>query len=308
MPSIASVGNLNYDVYIKTPELPGLDQSVDAVDLYTGGGGSAANFSVAAARMGLRAKFIGAVGDDFMGDLILRELAGEGVDVSRVKRIKGVRSGVVVVIVHPDGGKRMIAYRGANMGLSPDDLSEESLGDVDHVHVASGRLELVLKAKEVAKRLGKSVSVDGGTALARKGLEVVSRALADVDVVFMNQAEAKLLASSSDHRTALDVLAKHIRAREVVVTLGDKGAVAVSDGEFIYVDAFRLQPVDTTGAGDAFAAAYVAARLKGLSLYERLLFANAAASLKVTRPGARSSPKYEEVIYFLQSLGYRIGI
>ncbi len=307
MALVASIGNLNYDIYIKTPELPGLDQSVEAVDIYTGGGGSAANFAVAITRMGHRARFLGSVGDDVMGDIILKELAGEGVDVSFVKRIKGVRSGVVVVIVQPDGGKRMIAYRGANMGLSPDDINELSLGGVDHVHVASGRVELILKAKEVAKKLGKTISVDGGTALARKGLEVVSKALSGVDVIFMNQAEAKLLASSADHRAAVDVIARNISAKEVVVTLGDKGAMAVSDGEFIYVDAFRLQPVDTTGAGDTFAAAYVAARLAGFSLYERLLFANAAASIKVTRPGARSSPRFAEVAEFLRSLGYRIA-
>jgi len=304
---VASIGNLNYDIYVKTPELPGLDQSVDAVDIYTGGGGSAANFAVAIARMRHRARFIGSVGDDVMGDIILRELAAEGVDVSFVKRIKGVRSGVVVVLVQPDGVKRMIAYRGANMGLSPDDINEESLGGVDHVHIASGRVELILKAKEVAKRLGKTVSVDGGTALARKGLEIVSKALSGVDVVLMNQVEAKMLASSADHRAAVDVVARSVNARELVITLGDRGAMAVSDGEFIYVDAFKLQPIDTTGAGDTFAAAYIAARLAGLSLYERLLFANAAASLKVTRPGARSSPRFEEVAEFLGSLGYRIA-
>ncbi|MEL9990735.1 MAG: carbohydrate kinase family protein [Thermoproteus sp.] len=308
MALVASIGNLNYDIYIKTPELPGLDQSVEAVDIYTGGGGSAANFAVAITRMGHRARFIGSVGDDVLGDMILKDLAGEGVDVGFVKRIKGVRSGVVVVLVQPDGAKRMIAYRGANMGLSPDDINEAALGGVDHVHVASGRVELILKAKEVAKRLGRSVSIDGGTALARKGLEVASKALSGVDVVFMNQAEAKLLASSTDHRAALDVIAKNISAREIIVTLGDKGAMAISDGEFIYVDAFRLQPVDTTGAGDTFAAAYIAARLAGFSLYERLLFANAAASIKVTRPGARSSPKFEEVAEFLKSLGYNVPV
>jgi ribokinase len=303
---VASIGNLNYDIYLKTPELPGLDQSVEALELYTGGGGSAANFAVAITRLGVRAKFIGAVGDDFLGDIALRDLASEGVDVSSVKKIKGMRSGVVVVLVHPDGGKRMIAYRGANMGLSPDDIGGEALAEVDHVHVASGRVEIILRAKELAKEMGKSISVDGGTALAKKGLEVASKALAGVDVVFMNQAEARLLAEAKDHREALDVIAKRIEAKEIVVTLGDKGALAISGGEFIYVDAFRLQPVDTTGAGDTFAAAYISARLRGRSLYERLLFANAAASLKVSRPGARSSPKYEEVIYFLRSLGYKI--
>ncbi|ABL88288.1 PfkB domain protein [Pyrobaculum islandicum DSM 4184] len=303
---VVSVGNLNFDIYLKVSELPGPDENVEVLDLYTGGGGSAANFSVAAARLGLGVRFIGAVGEDPLGELSLRELRSEGVDVSYVKRVAGVRSGVVIVLVHPDGVKRMLSYRGANLGLSPADLTIEKFRGFRHIHLATGRTELILKAKEIAKEIGATVSLDGGTALAKKGLDIVKAVVNGIDIVFMNQVEAKLLANSHDHKTAVEKLAKELSVRELVVTLGPRGAVAFDGRRLLHVDAFKLDAVDTTGAGDCFAAAYVAMYLRGRDLYEKLLFANAAAAIKVTRPGARSSPRYSEVVAFLESLGYKI--
>ncbi|MEM1571081.1 MAG: carbohydrate kinase family protein [Pyrobaculum sp.] len=302
---VASIGNLNFDIYLRISELPGPDVNIEALDLYTGGGGSAANFAVAIARMGLGARFIGAVGDDPLGDISLRELLAEGVEVA-VKRVTGVRSGVVVVLVHPDGIKRMVSFRGANLGLTPTDLTPDKFEGVNHIHLATGRTELITKAKEIAREVGASVSVDGGTALARKGLEIVRATVEGVDVVFMNHVEAKMLANTGDHRSAVEKLAKELKVGELVVTLGPLGAVAYRGGKLLHVDAFKVAALDTTGAGDSFAAAYIAMHLRGRDLYEKLLFANAAAAIKVTRPGARSSPRYDEVRSFLESLGYKI--
>ncbi len=303
---VASIGNLNFDLYLRISELPGPDENVEALDLYTGGGGSAANFAVAVARMGLGARFIGAVGDDPLGEISLRELRSEGVDVTFVKRVRGMRSGVVVVLVHPDGVKRMLSHRGANLGLTPADLTVDKFSGVRHIHLATGRTELILRAKEVAREIGATVSVDGGTALARKGLEIVKAAVEGVDVVFMNHVEAKLLANTGDHKSAIERLAGELRVGELVITLGPIGAVAFKEGKLLQVDAFKVNAVDTTGAGDSFAAAYIAMYLEGRELYEKLLFANAAAAIKVTRPGARSSPRRDEVVSFLESFGYKI--
>lgn len=301
---VASVGHLNFDIYLKTSELPELDESVEALDLYTGGGGSGANFAVAAARLGVRVKFIGAVGGDPLGELSLRELRQEGVDVTHVKRIPTLKSGVVVVLVHPDGGKRMVSYRGANLGLSPADLTPEKFAPVRHIHIATGRLELITRGKEIARELGASTSIAGGAALAKKGLEVAKAAAAGADVFFLNYAEARALQLQG--LDAVEKLYRELAVGELVVTLGSRGAVVHDGGRLLHLDAFRVNAVDTTGAGDVFAAGYIAMRLRGLGLYERLLFANAAAAIKVTRAGARSSPRFEEVVAFLEGYGYKI--
>ncbi|MEM4438480.1 MAG: carbohydrate kinase family protein [Pyrobaculum sp.] len=304
--AVASIGNLNFDIYLKIAEIPGPDENIEVLELYTGGGGSAANFAVAVARLRQPVRFIGAVGDDLLGDQSLRELRDEGVDVTYVKRVRGARSGIVVVLVHLDGVKRMLSYRGANLGLSPNDLTIDKFEGCVHIHLATGRVEIIHKAKEIAKELGASVSIDGGTALARKGLDIVKSAVDDVDILFMNYAEAKTLTGSGDYLSAIEKLARELLVKELVITLGPDGAVVYSGGKLLHVEAFKLDAVDTTGAGDAFAAAYVVMSIRGADLYRKLLFANAAAAIKVTRHGARSAPRWEEVTAFLDSLGYKI--
>ena len=301
---VLSMGNLNLDIYIKTDAIPRPDESVDAYETYMGGGGSAANFSVAVARLGLGSRFLGSVGNDQFGDMLIRELESEGVDTRFIKRVSHERTGTVVVIVGLDGSKRMIRYPGANLGLTPNDVTSDVMSGVSHVHVALGRVEIIETAKRIAKSIGLTVSVDGGTPLARKGLDVIRDAINDVDIWFMNSFEARELGRSENVVRAAENIASRVKVRELIVTLGSRGALLLRDGEVKYSDAFKVPPVDTTGAGDTFAAAYVVASVLDLDPIDKLIFANAAASLKVTKRGARSSPRLNEVIDFLESLGY----
>ncbi len=298
------MGNLNLDIYIKTDAIPRPDESVDAYETYMGGGGSAANFSVAVARLGLGSRFLGSVGNDQFGDMLIQELKAEGVDTRFVKRVNHERTGTVIVIVGLDGSKRMIRYPGANLGLTPNDITADVMEGVSHVHVALGRTEIIEAAKRIAKSMGLMVSIDGGTPLARKGLDVIRDSVNDVDIWFMNSFEARELGHSENVVRAAENIASRVRVRELIVTLGPRGAMLLKDGEVKYSDAFKVPPVDTTGAGDTFSAAYVVASVLDLDPIDKLIFANAAASLKVVRRGARSSPKLNEVIDFLRSLGY----
>ncbi|WP_054842893.1 carbohydrate kinase family protein [Vulcanisaeta distributa] len=300
------MGNLNLDIYVKTDAIPRPDESVDAYETYMGGGGSAANFSVAVARLGLGSRFLGSVGNDQFGDMLIKELESEGVDTRFIKRISHEKTGTVIVIVGLDGSKRMIRYSGgANLGLTPNDITDEVMNGVSHVHVALGRTEIIEMAKRIAKSMGLTVSVDGGTPLARKGLDVIRDVMNNVDIWFMNSFEARELGHSENVVRAAENIASRVRVRELIVTLGPpRGALLLRDGEVKYSDAFKVPPVDTTGAGDTFAAAYVVASVLDLDPIDKLIFANATASLKVTRKGARSSPRLNEVVDFLESLGY----
>jgi ribokinase len=301
---VLSIGNLNLDIYIKTDGIPRPDESIDAYETYMGGGGSAANFSVAIARLGLGSRFLGSVGNDQFGEMLIREMESEGVDTRFIKRVSHERTGTVIVIVGLDGSKRMIRYTGANLGLTSDDVTKDVIDGVSHVHIALGRTEIIEVAKRIAKSMSLMVSVDGGTPLARKGLDIVKDVVDGVDIWFMNSFEARELGHSENFVRAAENIVSRVRVKELVVTLGARGALLFRDGEVKYSDAFRVSPVDTTGAGDTFAAAYVTATILDLDPIDKLVFANAAASLKVTRRGARSSPKIGEVIDFLESLGY----
>lgn len=301
---VLSMGNLNLDIYVKTDAIPRPDESVDAYETYMGGGGSAANFSVAVARLGLGSRFLGSVGNDQFGDMLIKELESEGVDTKFIKRISHEKTGTVIVIVGLDGSKRMIRYSGANLGLTPNDITNDVMNGVSHVHVALGRTEIIEVAKRIAKSMGLTVSVDGGTPLAKKGLDVIKDIMNDVDIWFMNSFEARELGHSENVVKAAENIVSRVRVRELIVTLGPRGALLLRDGEVKYSDAFKVPPIDTTGAGDTFAAAYTVASVLDLDPIDKLVFANATASLKVTKRGARSSPKLNEVLDFLNSLGY----
>ena len=301
--TVASVGNLNVDIYLKVPYIPDPDGSVESAETYIGGGGSAANFAVQVAKLGMVARFIGSVGSDEFGGALIRELASLGVDVRWVKRSEGL-SGMVVVLVEPNGVKRMIAHRGANLNLSPMDINGDSLNGVNHLHLATGRLDLIRRGVEEAKALGITVSVDGGSSLVSNGLEKVLSNIRGVDVWFLNSLEVRRLSGIDNPIEAGSTLSKLSGVGEVVVTMGERGAALLVNGDVKYVEAFKVNPMDTTGAGDTFAASYIFARLIGLDYVERLIFANAASALKVTRRGARSGPTLMEVLEFLKSRGH----
>lgn len=304
-PTIASVGNLNLDVYFRIQSLPENDGAVEAYEAYIGGGGSAANFAVQSSKLGAYVRFIGAAGSDTISDALLEDLKEIGVDVKWVKRINVERSGLVVVLIGPDNSKRMIEYRGANLGLTPSDLSTEALNGVNHVHIALSRLNIIEAGVRKAKELGLTISIDGGAGLSSYDLNILKPLMDGVNTWFMNSLEARKLTSISDPISAGLRIFENINVEELVITLGPGGAVSFTKDGAKLVEAFKVAPIDTTGAGDVFAASYVFAKLIGLDRVSRLIFANAAASIKVTRKGARSGPNLGEVLEFLKTVGYR---
>ncbi|MGC8596515.1 MAG: carbohydrate kinase family protein [Thermocladium sp.] len=304
-PTVLSIGNLNLDIYMKIGGLPGIDEAVDAFEAYVGGGGSAANFSVQVAKLGLGSRFIGSVGTDTVGDILVDELRNLGIDTRFIKRIAYEKTGTVTVLVGLDGSKRMIAYRGANMGLIPSDLDGAAIEGISHIHLATGRTEIIEAGFRKGRSMGATVSIDGGTNLARKGIDVVAALIRGIDVMFMNSVEAKILSGVEDPIKAGFSIYSKVEPQELIITLGPKGALCISGNGSKVVESFRVTPIDTTGAGDVFAASYISARLMGLDIVERLIFANASASISVTRRGARSGPRLDEVLEFLSSIGYR---
>ncbi|ABW00997.1 carbohydrate kinase family protein [Caldivirga maquilingensis] len=303
-PTIASVGNLNLDVYFRIQSLPENDGAVEAYEAYIGGGGSAANFAIQASKLGAYVRFIGAVGSDTISDALLEDLKEAGVDVKWVKRINVERSGLVVVLIGPENGKRMIEYRGANLGLTPSDVNSESLNGVNHLHVALSRLNIIEAGVKRAKELGLTVSVDGGAGLSSYDLNILKPLMDGVNTWFMNSLEARKLTGIDDPISAGLRILESINVEELIITLGPGGAVSFTKDGAKLVEAFKVAPIDTTGAGDVFAASYVFAKLIGLDRVSRLIFANAAASIKVTRRGARAGPSFSEVLEFLRTVGY----
>ncbi len=286
-------GNINVDVTLFVESLPEPGSETEAHALRVGGGGSAANTAVALARLGIPAAMLGCVGNDEEGRAALKSLVKEGVDVSLVRKVSAP-TGRVFVVVDARGERTMIALRGANTMLSPEDLSSTFLERVTWVHVSGGRLDVGRKLLEMACEACIPSSYDPGSAAYRAPVEAVRPLIERAGVLLVNETEYGALKRRSIEPSGI-----------VVVKRGAKGSAILLDGEIIEVEAFRVRAVDTTGAGDAFNAGFLAGMLYGFELKECLILANAVAAIKVTREGARASPSIMETAVFLGNAGYR---
>jgi len=297
---VASIGNANIDLTLYVRKLPDPGTQVEAYSMERLVGGAAANFAVAASRLGLQAAFIGCVGRDEAGKLVLSKLRSEGVDTSLVKVVEG-GTGLVVVVVDERGERTMIAYRGANEALCKMDLSSIDYSAFSWLHASSVKPEVVVKPFRKARELGVKTSYDPGGIVARMGYRSLMDALRYTDVLLLNETEAGYIEASGGG-VELEVVREVVPL--VVVKLGARGALAYKGPLRVQAEAFRVEVVDTTGAGDAFNAGLCYALESGLSVHDALVFANACAAIKITRRGAQASPRLREVVDFLRSEGF----
>ncbi|MEL9990400.1 MAG: carbohydrate kinase family protein [Thermoproteus sp.] len=290
MPSVVALGHLLMDIQLYLSERPEGGEATLVAELRYGGGGSASNFAVAARRLGVKSAIITSVGFDNFGRILLEELLREGVDISKVKIVIGQQTGTSFLLVHPGGEVKVFEYIGASEAIEPRDISDDLFRGFDLLHITMYRLETAIEAARRAKELGLGVSLDPGRVWSKRGLEYLKPLLANVDYLFLNETEFfNLLGGDVERAFGLGV-------KLVVVKKGARGASAFMKGGGAFEEpAFKVDVVDTTGAGDAFDAAFLTAVLEGKDIRYALRFANAAGALKATRKGARSSPTREEV-------------
>lgn len=308
MGKIAVVGSINMDVVNRVERHPMPGETVNGLGTAYIPGGKGANQAVAAARAGATVLMIGAVGRDPFGDPLIQALEAAGVDASGVLAKEGT-SGMAFITVDQAGENNIILSSGANGRLGVGDME----AGLERAAAHSGGADLggVLLQNEIpwettsaavrqARALGATVYLN--PAPARK---VEDEVLTQVDVLVVNESEASaisgMVVASCEHAEAAAEWLLDRGVREVIVTLGAAGAVYAShEGVRVSVPGFRVDAVDTTAAGDTFIGSYAAARERGTPVQEALRWANAAAAIAVTRPGAQSSiPSVDEVTRWL---------
>ncbi|MCG3178804.1 MAG: Ribokinase [Phycisphaerae bacterium] len=293
-PRIVVVGSANVDLVVSTQRMPAPGETILGGVFSTSPGGKGANQAVAVARLGGRCHFVGRVGADDFGERLTVTLETVGVDTEHLVLTEGVASGVAVIVVDGRGENAIVVASGANARVTPDDVdaAEPLIASADAVLLQLELpIETVVRAIQVARARGVRVVLDPAPMP-----EKLPPAALDVDVVNPNQVEAAQLVGqplSDDRHVAKLVAAELIRrgAGSAVIKLGRKGAVAATadGGRIVECDAFDVKVVDTTAAGDAFAAALTVAQARGLDLADAVRFACAAGALACTRLGAVSA-------------------
>lgn len=255
-------------------------------------GGSAANLACWLAEAGAAVELIACVGDDPLGVRATDSLAGHGVRL-RVRRLADLPTGRCLVIVGPDGERTMLPDPGANTGLRADDLGAEAWSADDHLHVSgyslirAGSREAALTALERAREVGITISIDASSSAPLQALpdSAIRHMCTSCDLVLANADEAAVLTGEPAPATAAAALAEG--GPIAVVKAGTDGAYLAHGDRLLHVPAERVAVVDTTGAGDAFAAGFLAAWRSGADDEAALVAATRLASRAVGQPGGR---------------------
>jgi len=299
MAKIFVLGSINMDLVANTEHFPKAGETIKASDFFVNEGGKGANQAVACAKMGAETFMIGAVGGDEYGKRLIKVLKTYGVNTKYIQKIKNQPTGIALITVC-DGENKIIVNSGANNQINftkvAEIINKKTLpGDI-LILQQEIPLEIVEKAIELAAQ--KYVKVILNPAPATK----ISKALyKKVDLIIPNETETEILTDINPEdevsvKLAIQALFK-LGVKNVVITLGSKGAVISAGKEIEYIQPKIVNVVDTTGAGDTFVGVVAVMLQEGKSLSKAANFANAAASLKITRKGAAQAiPTYTEVL------------
>jgi len=270
--------------------------------------GASGIFIDAAARLGLGARFVGAVGKDDFGRLILNRFKADGVDTSHIKVLEKETTGVAFVTYFSDGSRKFIYHlaKAATGCIFPDDIDRAYFSDLRYLHIVGSTMfinthsaEACVKAAHMVKNAGGKISFDPNfrpELLSKSEVkELFNPILALADIVFPTHEELAVLTGEKNIQKACDRLLD-AGARMVAVKQGKRGSAVYTADEHVYVPAFRVDEIDPTGAGDCYCAGFLFGAVHEMGLEESARFANAVGALAVTRKGPmEGAPIMKEV-------------
>jgi ribokinase len=291
-PKVIVVGSLNVDYIAGVERLPAAGETVAATDLLRRFGGKGANQAVAAARQGAKVTLIGCVGADDNGRAYLKHLRREGIDVTGMSRSGNAPTGTALIAVDTRGENTIIVAAGANGELTPKSFAAVN--------------RLLAKAKAVLLQFEIPIATTNAVIgfANRAGIPVLLNPspLKDgfpwgryqLDTLIVNAGEAQAifglpLEGMADRLQGWRKTLAESRVARLIITRGAQPTLCLGSDDYLEVPSLPVKPVDTVGAGDAFAGTFVARRAEGLDLLTAIRLANCAGALTTLKPGAQEA-------------------
>ena len=300
---VCVLGSFMKDLIVRAPRRPAPGETLRGTAFQEFLGGKGVNQAVAASRAGAATAMIGRVGDDPYGEEFLAALRAEGVDTDQVRRDHALGTGVGLPVVEPDGANSIIIVPRANDAVGAADV-RAAAESIAASRVLSAQLELsvesALAAAEIASEAG-VLSLLNPAPCDTPPLELAGR----YDFVAPNEVEAEQLTGLSCDGEQAAKVARRVcdewARRGAVVTLGSRGAIVVDRSSGVerveWLPAYRIEVLDTIGAGDAFCGALAARLAAGDALIDAARYANAAGALATTKRGAvPSMPRHADIL------------
>lgn len=296
MKKIIVIGSSNVDMVVRTFHLPAPGETILGGEFFMNQGGKGANQAVAIKRLGGNLIFMAKLGNDVLGRQSVGYFKKEGIDTRYIALDEDSASGVALISVDDHAENSIVVASGANMLLNEQDV-DKMLEEMCEGDILLMQLEIPLQTVEYAARkaFGKGVKVVLNPAPARSLPKELFRHLY---MVTPNRIEAEMLtgikiANDADvEKVAEEICAMGVK--NVIITLGSKGCLIREEGVSYRIDAFKVEPIDTTAAGDTFNGALCVGLSEGMDLKQAAVMASKASSIAVTRMGAQSSIPYRE--------------
>jgi len=298
---VVGIGQCALDHLFIIDSFPPPDTKKEVIEWMIAGGGPVATALVSLRRLGISCSFYGIIGDDESGDKIAESLRAENVDIRGLLKRKGANSQVAFIAVERGSGRRTIFWkRPSAEPLKPEELPDDFLDNTDFLLIDGLMLNVSLHAVRKAKEKGIPVMLDAGK--LREGMIELAHMC---DYVVCSEEFARELTGEEGFEPEKAILhMKSFKARAVTLTLGEKGSITTAGGEVFYIPAFKVEVVDTTGAGDVFHGGYIYGVLQKWNIRDVVIFASAFAALKCRRLGGRAGiPGLDEVKSFLAKHG-----
>ncbi|MFZ4707907.1 MAG: ribokinase [Bacteroidales bacterium] len=291
---IVVVGSCNTDMVIKADRLPVPGETILGGTFFMNPGGKGANQAVAASRMGGNVTLISKTGNDVFGKQSVMLYTSENIKTDFIYSDPKHPSGVALITVDSQGENCIVVASGANAYLTPADVDKAS-AEIENSDLVLMQLEIPIETVEYVAEMA-----------SKKGIKVIlnpapARALSDnllkhLYIIIPNKSEAEILSGIKvcdidSAKQAADIIsAKGVDI--VVITLGSQGALIKEYNEYLFVEAFKVDALDTTAAGDTFCGAFCVGLSEGRSITDAVKLAARAAAITVTRMGAQASIPY----------------
>lgn len=298
-------GDVNIDLVIPGVEqfpAPGQEDEVDVMETFVGGG--AALFTLGIGKLGLHPVFQATVGDDCYGQLILEELKKRNVDISLLEIAEKQKTGISISFTN-EKDRSFLTMRGTNALIDIENVKLEEVKKARHIHVTGyagsanhdAYFRFLQKIKEETET---TVSFDVGWDSTGEWKKEIYEFFPYIDVLFMNETEAIHYGRKETAKEAGRDFAQYCPV--VALKLGKEGSIAFADGKMYQKSRYKVEAVDTTGAGDSFNAGFIYGYLSGKTVEECLSCGNACGALSVTALGGNTGfPKEEQLWEFIRS-------
>ncbi|MFO7369709.1 MAG: PfkB family carbohydrate kinase [Bacteroidales bacterium] len=305
---ILVIGSSTTEMIFQAPVIPGKGETVMGTSFSMSPGGRGVNQAIAVARAGGEVVFLCRTGNDLFGEQVIDVLQQNNINTKNVIRDQKLASGISSVIVDSEGNSGITITQGANVNLSEKDLLHAQLaispGDILLLQLDIP-IETIRFAADLARSSRARVILNPAPALP-----VSDELLKSISILTPNASQAEILTgiNITDERSA-ELAGRILLERglnRVIITLRSKGAMVIDNGGAEHVPGFEMSSVDTSVVSDVFNGSLVVALSEGKNFYESVLFANAAASLSASRPGALSSIPAREDILELVKTGKRV--